>query len=61
MTAFTESEERQELRRQVAKLAATFGREYFTEKALLLSSSIHGDTSAGLSCWACSFVVTHSV
>jgi len=33
MTAFTESEERQELRRQVAKLAATFGREYFTEKA----------------------------
>ncbi len=31
--AFTESEERQELRRQVAKLAATFGREYFTDKA----------------------------
>jgi alkylation response protein AidB-like acyl-CoA dehydrogenase len=33
MTEFTESEERQELRRQVAKLAAAFGREYFTEKA----------------------------
>jgi alkylation response protein AidB-like acyl-CoA dehydrogenase len=33
MTAFSESEERQELRRQVAKLASTFGREYFTEKA----------------------------
>jgi alkylation response protein AidB-like acyl-CoA dehydrogenase len=31
--AFSESEERQELRRQVAKLAATFGREYFTDKA----------------------------
>jgi alkylation response protein AidB-like acyl-CoA dehydrogenase len=31
--AFTESDERQELRRQVAKLAATFGREYFTDKA----------------------------
>ncbi|MGH3411641.1 MAG: acyl-CoA dehydrogenase family protein [Marmoricola sp.] len=30
---FTESEERQELRRQVAKLASTYGREYFTEKA----------------------------
>ncbi|WP_310961593.1 acyl-CoA dehydrogenase family protein [Nocardioides terrisoli] len=33
MTQFTESEERQELRRQVAKLASTFGREYFTDKA----------------------------
>jgi alkylation response protein AidB-like acyl-CoA dehydrogenase len=33
MTAFTESEERQELRRQVSKLASTFGREYFTDKA----------------------------
>jgi alkylation response protein AidB-like acyl-CoA dehydrogenase len=33
MTAFSETEERQELRRQVAKLASTYGREYFTEKA----------------------------
>ncbi|MGY2877095.1 alkylation response protein AidB-like acyl-CoA dehydrogenase [Marmoricola sp. URHA0025 HA25] len=33
MTAFTESEERLELRRQVAKLASTYGREYFTDKA----------------------------
>jgi alkylation response protein AidB-like acyl-CoA dehydrogenase len=33
MTNFSEPDERQELRRQVAKLAATFGREYFTEKA----------------------------
>ncbi len=33
MTSFTESEERQELRRQVAKLASKYGREYFTEKA----------------------------
>jgi alkylation response protein AidB-like acyl-CoA dehydrogenase len=33
MTAFTESEERRELRRQVSKLASTFGREYFTDKA----------------------------
>jgi alkylation response protein AidB-like acyl-CoA dehydrogenase len=33
MTAFIESDERQELRRQVAKLASTYGREYFTEKA----------------------------
>jgi alkylation response protein AidB-like acyl-CoA dehydrogenase len=32
-TAFTESEERQELRRQVARLASKYGREYFTEKA----------------------------
>ena len=33
MTMFTESEERQELRRQVAKLAGGFGREYFTAQA----------------------------
>jgi alkylation response protein AidB-like acyl-CoA dehydrogenase len=31
--AFTESEERQALRREVAKLASTFGREYFTAQA----------------------------
>lgn len=31
--AFSESEERLELRRQVAKLAGKYGREYFTEKA----------------------------
>ncbi|WP_134768165.1 acyl-CoA dehydrogenase family protein [Nocardioides sp. 1609] len=31
--AFTESEERQELRKQVAKLAASYGREWFTERA----------------------------
>lgn len=31
--AYTESEERQELRQAVAKLAGTYGREYFTEKA----------------------------
>ncbi|GAA2133875.1 acyl-CoA dehydrogenase family protein [Nocardioides bigeumensis] len=30
---FAESEERQELRRQVAKLAAKYGREWFTDKA----------------------------
>ena len=30
---FTESEERQELRRQVAKLASRFGRDYFVDKA----------------------------
>ena len=30
---FTETEERQELRRQVAKLASKYGHEYFTEKA----------------------------
>ncbi|QCW52184.1 acyl-CoA dehydrogenase [Nocardioides dongxiaopingii] len=30
---FTESEERQELRKQVAKLAGGYGREWFTEKA----------------------------
>ncbi len=33
MTTFTETEERQELRTQVAKLASKYGREYFTEKA----------------------------
>jgi alkylation response protein AidB-like acyl-CoA dehydrogenase len=33
MTTFTETEERQELRRQVAKLAASYGREWFTERA----------------------------
>ena len=33
MTAFTESEERQELRKQVAKVAAKYGREYFTQQA----------------------------
>ena len=33
MTSFTESEERQALRREVAKLAGKFGREWFTEKA----------------------------
>ena len=33
MTSFTESEERQELRKQVAKLASKYGRTYFTEKA----------------------------
>ena len=32
-TAFTESDERQALRREVAKLAGTFGREYFTAQA----------------------------
>ncbi len=31
--AFSESEERQELRRQVARLASKYGREYFTEQA----------------------------
>jgi alkylation response protein AidB-like acyl-CoA dehydrogenase len=31
--AFTESEERQELRKAVARLASKFGREWFTEKA----------------------------
>src|SRR4051812_14685976 len=31
--AFTESEERQALRREVAKLAGKYGREWFTEKA----------------------------
>ncbi|MDP3890102.1 acyl-CoA dehydrogenase family protein, partial [Nocardioides sp.] len=30
---YTESEERQELRRQVAKLAGKYGREYFTKQA----------------------------
>ena len=33
MTTFTETEERQELRRQVTKLAGKYGREWFTEKA----------------------------
>jgi alkylation response protein AidB-like acyl-CoA dehydrogenase len=32
-TGFSESEERQELRRQVRRLAQKYGREYFTEKA----------------------------
>jgi alkylation response protein AidB-like acyl-CoA dehydrogenase len=33
MSAFTESEERKDLRREVAKLAGTFGRAYFTAQA----------------------------
>ncbi len=33
MNSFTESEERQTLRREVAKLAATYGREYFARQA----------------------------
>ena len=33
ITAFTESEERQELRKQVARLASKYGREYFTGQA----------------------------
>src|SRR5689334_24293825 len=33
MTSFTEPEERRELRRQVARLAAGYGREYFTRQA----------------------------
>ncbi len=33
MNAFQESEERQELRRQVAKLAGRYGRAWFTDKA----------------------------
>jgi alkylation response protein AidB-like acyl-CoA dehydrogenase len=33
MSNFTESEERQELRRQVAKLAGKYGRDWFTKKA----------------------------
>ena len=33
ITAFTESEERQELRKQVARLAGKYGREYFTGQA----------------------------
>ena len=32
-TAFTESEERRTLRKEVARLAAKYGREWFTEKA----------------------------
>jgi alkylation response protein AidB-like acyl-CoA dehydrogenase len=33
MNGFSETEERQELRKQVAKLASKYGREYFTEQA----------------------------
>src|SRR5689334_21519370 len=33
MSSFTESEERQTLRREVAKLASSYGREYFTRQA----------------------------
>ena len=33
MTSYQESDERQELRRQVARLASRYGREWFTEKA----------------------------
>lgn len=33
MSTFSESEERQELRKAVARLASKYGREYFTEKA----------------------------
>ncbi|MEJ7796018.1 MAG: acyl-CoA dehydrogenase family protein [Nocardioides sp.] len=33
MTTFSETDERQELRRQVGKLAGKYGREWFTEKA----------------------------
>jgi len=33
MTSFTESEERQELRKQAARLAAKYGREYVEERA----------------------------
>jgi alkylation response protein AidB-like acyl-CoA dehydrogenase len=33
MTSFTEPEERQELRKQVARLASSYGREYFTQQA----------------------------
>jgi alkylation response protein AidB-like acyl-CoA dehydrogenase len=33
VTGYTESDERQALRREVAKLAKTYGREWFTEKA----------------------------
>ena len=33
MSTFSETEERQELRKQVAKLASKYGREYFAEKA----------------------------
>jgi alkylation response protein AidB-like acyl-CoA dehydrogenase len=33
MTSFTESEERRELRKQVSRLAAKYGREWFTDKA----------------------------
>ena len=33
MTSFTEPEERRELRMQVARLASSYGREYFTQQA----------------------------
>ena len=33
MSTFTESEERQELRRQVARLASGYGRDWFVERA----------------------------
>ena len=33
MSSFTESEERQTLRREVSRLASSYGREYFTRKA----------------------------
>jgi len=33
VTGYTESEERQALRREVAKLAGKYGREWFTERA----------------------------
>ncbi len=33
MSAFTESEERRDLRREVAKLAGSYGRDYFTAQA----------------------------
>jgi alkylation response protein AidB-like acyl-CoA dehydrogenase len=33
VTSYTESDERQALRREVAKLAGTYGREWFTEQA----------------------------
>ena len=33
MTSYTESDERRTLRREVAKLAASYGREWFTQKA----------------------------
>jgi alkylation response protein AidB-like acyl-CoA dehydrogenase len=33
MSSFTESEERQTLRKEVAKLASSYGREYFTRQA----------------------------
>ena len=33
MSSYTESEERQTLRREVSKLASSYGREYFTRQA----------------------------